>query len=178
MTSFTRPSVTVAGMLIYETDTQSLVMRNSANTAWVVILTGQTLYNTSNTTVTTNSTSFGNGTGGTTPGIGFVAPPSGEVLLHYSCSMTPGATTAQATQYFAPHVKTGASVDVGTDVVVAADADAFRFGMGGVVIKIRGGAHRVIPSLTPGQTYNVKMKVKHAGTAGTVEEMKVIVQPM
>jgi hypothetical protein len=39
-TSVTRPSVPYAGQVIYETDTRYMYVRNSANTAWVIVNSG------------------------------------------------------------------------------------------------------------------------------------------
>jgi len=176
-TSVTRPTSTHAGMLIYETDTQYLVMRNSANSAWIVRLGGQTLRSTANDTTTTNGTTYSQGTGGTMPGIAFVGPPSGEVLIHYSAALTCGAATAAATLYYTPHIRNGAVVGSGTDFLVGTDNDAVQ--VAGSVFTNRVGSSMVIPGLTAGTQYNARMDVKSFGaTAGTVAAKKLVVQPI
>jgi len=176
-TSVTRPTSTHAGMLAYETDTQYLIMRNSANSGWIVRLGGQTLRSTANDTTTTNGTSYSQGSGGTMPGIAFIGPPSGEVLIHYSAALTCGAATAAATLYYTPRTRNGGVVGSGTDFLVGTDNDAVQ--CAGSVFTNRLGASMVIPGLTPGNSYNTRMDVKAFGaTNGTVAAKKLVVQPI
>lgn len=177
-TSSTRPTSTHPGMLIWEVDTQCLVMRNSANSGWNARMGGQTTYQTGNDSTTVNSTTYGNGSGGTMPGITFVAPPSGEVILHYSAQLTvPGGVNN--TCWYAPYVRSGAAIDLGSDVVTPNDNDAIRVG-GAADMDLRLAAHRIVPSLTPGNIYNVKMKVRkfNAGGTATILAKKLIAQPV
>jgi hypothetical protein len=176
-TSVTRPTSTHAGMLIYETDTQCLVMRNSANSGWIVRLGGQTYYQTINDSTTTTATSYGVGTGGgAMPGIAFIAPPTGEVLLHYSCGMTTNSAAAAGTVYYAPRVRNGSAIGLGTDFFTPSDNDAISHA--GHLFRVRYGGHRMVPSLTPGAAFNVQMNVKVFGAAtGTFDSKKLIIQP-
>jgi hypothetical protein len=175
-TSVTRPTSTHAGMLIYETDTQCLVMRNSANSGWIVRLGGQTYYQTANDSTTTTGTSYGTGTGGTMPGLAFVAPPTGEVVLHYSAALTSSVATAAGTVYYAPRCRNGSAIGLGTDFFTPSDNDAIQ--AAGTVFTQRYGGHRMVPSLTPGNLYNIQMNVKVFGAStGTIHAKKLIIQP-
>jgi hypothetical protein len=175
-TSVTRPTSTHAGMLIYESDTQCLVMRNSSNSGWVVRLGGQTYYQTINDTSNTSVTSYGLGTGGAMPGIAFIAPPVGEVFIHYSCGMTTNSAAAAGTVYYAPRCRNGSAIGLGTDVFTPSDNDAISHA--GHLFRVRYGGHRMVPSLTPGAAYNIQMNVKVFGAAtGTFDSKKLIIQP-
>lgn len=156
-TSGTRPTATHPGMIIYETDTGFMLIRNNANTAWISTLSGVTGFNTNNTEVSTGSTTYTNP--GSMPGLTYVVPLSGQLMLHYSCAIRSNPGTTSQTAYYAPVVRQGATIGGGTVLSAASDDDAVYAAML-TNQYCRYGAAKVVVGLTPGNTINVEMAVR------------------
>lgn len=109
-------------------------------------------------------------TGGTACGIAFVAPPSGKVLiLNNSRIFNSGANHSLCSI----HVRTGATIGSGTDVLAAADSHAIAyFGSN----DDRRGGSILVSGLTPGNDYNVQQSFKVTGGTGNFSNKTLIVQ--
>jgi len=101
---------------------------------------------------------------GTTCGIAFVAPASGKVDIKWYTELKNSAVNSTLCTIY---VKTGSTVNSGSDVVAASDAlplaraDNAQF--------ITPGAFHIVSGLTPGASYNVTLYFRTAGgtlTAG------------
>lgn len=109
-------------------------------------------------TPTTASTTFV--TIGTTCGTLFVAPASGNMRFQWFCELkNSGANLARCTIY----VKTGSTVNAGSDVLPAADTLPQAVSDGTQLVA--SSSFHQISGLTPGASYNVTLYVRcNAGT--------------
>lgn len=112
-------------------------------------------------------------TGGTTCVAVFVAPPTGNVLIHNNCEPT-GSAAAQAA-YCSFEVRTGSTPGGGSVFFAAATSHAV---MGAGTLTTGFGRTKLITGLTAGQTYHGRqMFLSTSGTA-TFEGKELIAQPV
>lgn len=125
------------------------------------------------TSRTTTSTAF---TGTMTPaglcGVAFIAPPSGNVTIHWSVELKNSASNATGCS---PAVRTGTTVGSGSNVLVASFDYAIR---NDSVDFLRAGSTYLLTGLTAGTQYNVSLEqIVTAGT-GTFARRAVQVVPI
>lgn len=123
-------------------------------------------------TVGTSGNVTGTSTSFTTTGLGmsFVAPPSGRMLVTFSARVY--VNVANGSACASPYVKTGATVDAGSDV--ATPSDVFSVEIGGptsIGDFHTASGHRLIEGLTSGASYNVTLygKSSPANSGGTTK---------
>jgi hypothetical protein len=128
---------------------------------------------------TTSTTYTATLTSSTTPQQAFVAPPSGKVLIHWSCYST--HTVANGFAYMSFEVRAGATLGSGTVFLAASDTNAIanRPSGAGSVDDAQYGSSKLVTGLTPGSSYNIQgmYKIVTAGT-GTFINRRIIVQPV
>ncbi|HEV2784702.1 MAG TPA: hypothetical protein VGX25_35405 [Actinophytocola sp.] len=131
-----------------------------------------TVSDTQTTVGTTTSTSFtATLTGGTTCGVAFVAPPSGQVIVFNTAGMANSEATYTFTGF---EVRTGGVVGSGTVFLAADDTRSLRVAEDNF---IRYTVAHLVTGLTAGSTYNVRQMFRtNAGTLN-VSEKHLIVQP-
>lgn len=126
---------------------------------------------------TSASTSY---TGGTTHGTSFIAPQSGSVWIDWGGLLGSNHTVITHAASMTVQVKTGNVVGSGTNVLVAADANAARYYKVDTAASYRYGEVTrayLLAGLTPGQEYNVQTVFRAiAGSAGVANRW-VRVQP-
>ncbi len=125
------------------------------------------------TSRTTTSVTF---TGTMTPaglcGVAFIAPPSGNVTIHWSVELKNSGANATGCS---PAVRTDTVVGSGSPVLAASFDYAIR---NDSVDFIRAGSTYLLTGLTPGNQYNVSLEqVVTAGT-GTFARRAVQVVPV
>lgn len=131
----------------------------------------------------TTSTSYTTTVTGTTcAGGSFIAPPSGHVLILWSCGLfqtgTGGAVAASAWCSYV--VRTGSTLGSGSVIVAAADLAALRQKFSATTNNDQQwGSHDVVTGLTPGNTYNVQLAYKNTDAPATIRmtRQRVIVVP-
>lgn len=119
---------------------------------------------------TTGSTTYtATLTGGTACGLAFVAPASGNVIIHNSLYwFNFGANNTFGTI----RVRTGGSIGSGTDVLAASDV------RGLITSAVQSGTRsRLVTGLTPGSTYNVQQMFRVDGNTGQYSAKDLIVEP-
>lgn len=127
-----------------------------------------------NTAGTTNSASYtATLTGGTTCSVVFVAPPSGNVLIHNNCEPTASSTTQAA--YCSFEVRAGATPGSGTVFLAAATNHAV---MGFGNLTTGKGRTKLVTGLTPGSTYNARQLFLSTSGTATFEGKELIAQPV
>ena len=122
-TSGSRPSSPVEGMVIYQTDTDSLHFYTGS--AWKRFARDIETATAVEAFQGANDSGLGSSYGtGTLHGVAFVAPPSGSVSVTFSgwigSNAVAGAIGDQVA-FLSDHVRTGSTVGSGTDVLVASD---------------------------------------------------------
>lgn len=128
---------------------------------------------TQNTVGTTLSTTYtATLTGGVAAGVAFVAPTSGNVVIHWGAVIL--NSTTQST-YAAPQVRTGNVVGSGTVVFTVTDDSSLS--ITGTGIGNRWGASLYISGLTAGADYNVQMLHRVTGGTGTTSRKHIVVVP-
>jgi hypothetical protein len=116
------------------------------------------------TASTTSSAGYANLTN--LAGAAFVAPPSGNVTLFYAAVML--NTTVGAGASLTPWVGTDSVVGAGTQVLVAADANAVRFdGTPSATFQLKSASHVRLTGLIPGRDYNLSMRGRRFASGGT-----------
>jgi hypothetical protein len=125
---------------------------------------------------TFTNTTFGVATTGGTYadcGVAFVAPTTGRVKIDWSAQLDNG--TAGIAAIVAPVVRTGGTVGSGT-VIHAASLDEMLQVVG--TSAHRNGTAILVESLTPGDTYNVRLEHRvGSASTGTAQRRIVIVAP-
>lgn len=118
-----------------------------------------------NTAGTTTSTGYTPTlTGGTACGSAFIAPPSGVVWIHNSCSIGPGGAIYNFCDF---QIRNGGVVGSGTIFRAPLDATALRHADPNFV---RATAVTPVIGLTPGATYNVQQQFKVNSGTGTFQD--------
>lgn len=116
--------------------------------------------------------------GSTTPQKAFVAPPSGKVLIHWSCYMTHSIASGFAHMSF--EVRNGATLGSGTVFLAASDTNSIMTRVSDAGNDdVQFGSTKLVTGLTPGNSYNIQglYKIVVAGT-GTYINRRIIVQPV
>jgi hypothetical protein len=134
-------------------------------------LAAEDIQNTSGTTTSTTYTSTLSGVGATACGVTFVAPYSGKVVVHNGCKLSNSSSSNFAALAF--HVRTGASIGSGSDVLLA--ADSFAFSHTGVSAMRGGAPAKLVSGLTPGNSYNVVQEFRVDGGTGTFVDKYLLV---
>jgi hypothetical protein len=127
---------------------------------------------------TFNATTFGEDVDSGTYvvcGVSFVAPYSGRVIIHTVARV--GNNTAGAGTEVAPVVRTDGVVGSGTTIVAASSDNAVRSAGTTSTTQMRAGSPLLVPGLTPGDTYNVRLEHRVSGGIGTVGLRHVVVSP-
>lgn len=126
---------------------------------------------------TSTSTSY---VAGTTHGQSFTAPTSGAVWITFGGLIGSNSGTLGLRAHMSDHVRTGATIGSGTDVLVSADersgkyynhstTAAFRYVPCSIKHKLTG--------LTPGSTYNVVTVFRAISDTAAVDDRFVGVEP-
>lgn len=147
-------------------------------TNWVngVMTTQESEVTASGSTTSTSYTATLSGS--TTPQKAFVAPPSGKVLIHWSCYMTHSIASGFAHMSF--EVRNGASLGAGTVFLAASDTNSVMTRVSDAGNDdVQFGSTKLVTGLTPGNSYNIQglYKIVVAGT-GTYINRRIIVQPV
>ncbi len=127
--------------------------------------------NTSGTTTSTTYTSTLTGGGAAACGVAFVAPYSGKVVVHNGCKLSNSSSSNFAALAF--HVRTGASIGSGSDVLLA--ADPFCFSHTGVSAMRGAAPAKLVSGLTPGNSYNIIQEFRVDGGTGTFLDKYLLV---
>jgi hypothetical protein len=183
-TSGTRPGSPVAGMTVWETDTNSLRVYNG--TTWR--RSGAFDQETAGGGVATESTTISGITstsfvpGSPVNGFSFVSPPSGGVYVNVSGRISMTTNTNEMLLSF--EIRSGASIGAGT---IQVSASSFRALTVGRAVNASAPANlnatrrvRIAPgTLTPGSTFNIQNMhaVAPAGT-GIIEYRELTVEPV
>lgn len=138
--------------------------------------TGVTVTATQNASGTTIATSYtATLTGGTTCSATFVAPPSGQVMVHNTANIS-NSTSSGILMGF--EIRAGAVVGSGS-VVVAADDDDANSGSGVASVGRRATVTTpVLSGLTPGATYNIRQMFRVSTGTGTFLSKRLTVSPL
>lgn len=114
-------------------------------------------------------------TGGTACGVTFLAPPSGQVAVFWTCEGNNGANFALSGVEVRAGGTIGSGVVVGLTMLGTANDDKSLFHVGDV----RGTVHHVVGGLTPGATYNARSLFRvNAGGPGNFGRKELTVLPM
>lgn len=98
-------------------------------------------------------------------GVAFIAPLSGIVTIHWACQQSNNAATGGSA--LAPWIGTGSTVGAGTEVIASSDVNALAWTQHATVSEgYRAGRHYTATGLTPGDQYNVSIRMRSV-TAGT-----------
>jgi hypothetical protein len=108
-------------------------------------------------------------------GVAFVAPTTGRVKIHHGARV--GNNTATAATEVTPVVRTGSTVGAGSAIVAASSNNAVRSGGTTLVTAVRAGSPLLVPGLTPGDVYNVRLEHRVSGGIGTAGLRHVTVEP-
>jgi hypothetical protein len=108
-------------------------------------------------------------------GVSFVAPYSGRVIIHTAARV--GNDTAGAGTEVAPVVRSGGVVGSGSTIVAASSDNAVRSAGTTSTTQMRAGSPLLVPGLTAGDTYNVRLEHRVSGGIGTVGLRHVVVTP-
>lgn len=174
-TSGTRPSGPGAGMTIYETDTKRIKAYDSGP-GWETYATviRPTVGDSQSDEYTFTATSYGvTTTSGTyvTCGVAFVAPDSGAVTIHWAARLVNSTTGATEVS---PAVRTGSTV--GSGAVASAATSSGSLQVTGTSA-LGMGTSLLVPGLTSGATYNVRLEHKVDAGTGTARWRRVVVTP-
>ena len=183
-TSGTRPSSPPHGMTVYETDTKSFRVWNSA--AWV--RTGAFDQENAGTGAATDSTAIGGITstsfitGSPVNGFSFVAPPSGGVYVNVGGRIS--MTTNQNEIILSYEIRSGGTIGAGTIQVAGSSFRALTAGRAvnasaAAVINATRRVRHQAGTLTPGSTFNIQNlhMVTPAGT-GTIDYRDLFIEPV
>lgn len=111
-------------------------------------------------------------TGGTACSVAFVAPASGKVIITNTVqSSNSGANNS----FCAPHVRNGAVIGSGTDVLASSDDEAHT---NTGTNALRFSAERLLQGLTAGASYNVVQEFKASAGTATFTRKSLIVTPV
>lgn len=110
-------------------------------------------------------------------GVVFTAPPSGQVMIHWSGALRNLANTETSVAYLSPEVRTGGTVGSGAVVLAASDARTVRCNLVGVQT-IRAGSAHLLSGLTPGVVYNARLVHRVTSNVGEFFYRGVIVEPV
>jgi hypothetical protein len=128
------------------------------------------------TTFTFNDTAYGIDADTGTPGacgVAFVAPTSGRTLILFRAFIdNNGANLSR----LAPVVRTGTTVGSGTSVFAASDVYAITNTVGGD--GVTDASFVLVPGLTPGTDYNVRLEHRATAGIGTITRRQVAVLPL
>lgn len=182
-TSGSRPGSPTDGMVIYETDTDKMLLREG--TVWRRIpkdletpdLPATAFEPANDTTAATSYTSV------TNHGVAFTAPPLGKVYVTFRCALGTNSVVSTAGSWLGFEVRTGTTIGSGTVVLAADDTRAagpsrpFNTNAG---FKYHPAAGReLVTGLTAGSPYHVRTMFKSEGTAtAAVLNRSVLVEPV
>lgn len=111
--------------------------------------------------------------GAPTCGTAFVAPLSGQVMVHYECAAV-DTSAAGAVAFTSFEVREGDAVGAGTVVLAADDARSFKkVGLEDVGL----AAFKFVKGLTPGKAYNAQMMHRAGGGTGFYVSREIAVVP-
>jgi len=137
--------------------------------------TGALATTTQNTSGTTTSTSYtATLTGGTTCSLTFVAPPSGQVMVHNTVNLSNTLTSGVLMSF---EIRAGAVVGSGT-VFQAADDQNTNQSSGVAGVGNRATVSTPITGLTPGATYNIRQMFRVSAGTGTYISKRLTVVPL
>jgi hypothetical protein len=127
---------------------------------------------------TTTSTSY---VDGTVHGVAFTAPTSGRVVITWGGAIANNTTAVTATAvYLSIYVRTGSTVDAGSDVFVADDEYAVKAGKqttSAIYPYTSGSMSYRLTGLTAGSSYNVITQFRATTSTAAVDNRWVLVQP-
>ena len=126
---------------------------------------------------TTSSTTYV--AGGTVVGTAFVAPQSGNVLVHLQGGIGHNSTTISQSAYLSFEVRAGGTVGSGSVFLAASDANGGRVLNPSTDAGFKyGTAVREIPvtGLTPGSTYNARLMFRTTIATGTYLQRHILIK--
>lgn len=181
-TSGTRPGSPTDGMVIYETDTNKLLIRESSVWRQVPINLETpdlpvTAYEPSNDT--SNSTTY---TAGTSHGVAFTAPPSGKVIVSISGAVGTNAITINNGTWLAFEIRAGSTIGSGTVILAATDTKStgpYRpFNSNAGIKYVPAAARHLVTGLTPGSAYNARTAFRSddIGATAAVHHRHILVE--
>lgn len=103
-------------------------------------------------------------------GENFIAPASGKIMIHFSAQMDNSGADTILVSY---HIRTGATINAGTDVVTPGDTRAIALAQ---VNNIEMGTSIMASGLTPGDSYNIVLEHRVTGGTGTLVDRRVAVE--
>lgn len=181
-TSGSRPGSPTDGMVIYETDTNKLLVREGSVWRRVPIdsETGGPWDDTQAANDTTASTSY---VAGTNNAAVFVAPPSGKVYVSVTGSVGTNAVAAAVGAWMSFEVRTGGTAGSGTVVLAAADSRAVMHQPTNSTTGFKYapvGLRFLVQSLTAGSTYHARsmFKTDNATATAAVINRYLLVEPV
>jgi len=138
------------------------------------LMFGQTKSDSQNAAATTTSTSYTSTlTGGTACGVAFVAPTSGEVIIHNSAFMDNSST---GRSYVSWIIREGDSIGSGATFLDGGD-ESYIAELGSNDVTAGRAIH--VTGLTPGASYNCQQQFKtSAATTASYSWRHLIVQPV
>lgn len=126
---------------------------------------------------TTTSTSY---VDGTVHGVAFVAPTSGSVWIGFGGLVGSNATTVGLRALMSDYIRTGSTVDAGTDVLTASDSRAVKFykqSTSSSTLYGHGSVWHKVEGLTPGDSYNVITQFRAIQDTAAVDDRWLAVIP-
>lgn len=169
-TSSTRPSGH-SGQIIYETDTDRLVMYTGSSWRYITPeATASSIQTDSGTVTSTSYTGTRTGTSNVA-GVAFKAPASGSVRIDWACGVS--NSSASNITLASIEVRTGTSVGSGTSVLAAGDAYALQIN---TATETKISDFYVVSGLTARSDYNVRLMYRVTAGTGTFNRPKVLVQ--
>lgn len=128
---------------------------------------------------TTTSTSY---VTGTVHGVSFVAPTSGSVWIHFGGMLGSNTATIGSPPYahFSIHVKTGSTIDAGTEVLAPSDDNGpWLYKQEATAANLYETVSHLykLTGLTAGNSYNVVTKFRATAATANVNNRWISTQP-
>lgn len=124
----------------------------------------------------TTSTSFtATLTSSTAPGVVFVAPPSGRVIVGWHSNLV--NTTSGQEARVGWELRVGGTIGSGSVVVAATDVRSLRIKGASTTNDVAFGSTYLVTALTPGSTYNVRQMYRVSSGTGLFEAKIINVVP-
>jgi hypothetical protein len=177
-----KANLVATGGLVQLSGAQIDLVANPINAGGVLNLqNGVTLGSPNSNTVSAAATGFVSTISGTytnlanDPGVAFVAPPSGKVLIHFACAC--GSDTAAIGSFASVDVKTGSTIGAGVSVYAANDNERISDNSN---VGTAYGRTIIVTGLVAGNNHNARMMYKRNGAAGNAgfAARQIIVQPL
>lgn len=126
---------------------------------------------------TTTSTTF---VDGTVNGVAFVAPTSGAVWIRFGGLMGSNSTTVGLRVVMSFYVRTGSTIDAGTDVLVADDERSikhYKQTTDASFLYVSGSGEYLLSGLTAGSSYNAITQFRAGANTAAVDNRWIAVAP-